>query len=194
MQYGEQIVWRLIRAAVCLAVFTGVLLDPRAGGVPLAHACNAGRDFNPVAQSDLIVSGRIVSWEEVGVGFARGFVSIKVTIEVDRVLKGSSASRVEVVDNASLTIARKPDGSQIWQGGNSCGTFWEDPTGKQIIGAFHKDEAGVYRSASLTTFLLAHNPSTSNYQAAYDRLARFGLTLRPPATGDGGLVPASLTP
>jgi hypothetical protein len=70
------------------------------------YACSAGPAFNPAAESEVIVAGRVSGAAVTGKGVVPMFVEVTLTIDVDRYLKGSGPARLEIVDGSSAIPER----------------------------------------------------------------------------------------
>lgn len=155
-----------------------------------ASACSRG-EFDPVAESDVIVEGRYVSYHAgpaepvVFESPKNGETSIlgyqlTETIEfaVARSLKGFVAeSRITIVNRAWV------DGPP----GGSCGSAAHDPTGRYSITGLVRRDDGMYAFNS-ASFFSGSNPGAADYDRALSHLAsRLGL----PALPSLGAGPAS---
>ena len=139
---------RLMLAALSMMI-VAALLPPRP-----ALACSAGPDYNPVAESEAIVVGRLTGWEEGDTDpppppDGSLFVSIRVTMTVERRLKGRAPAVITIVDQASLfripAEAGRPE-QTFWAGGaGACGSFDEDPSGKYAVMGLWRNPDGTYR-------------------------------------------------
>ncbi len=156
-----------------------------------AYACSAGSGFNPVASSDVVVAGIVRSWEVVDApGGPTMFQPVIVTIETERVLKGSVPGVLEARDMSSLIRAGQGAATESWAGGSgACGAFDFDPTGKYVVLGLSKAEDGTLHTHRLHTFFVGDRAelTASRYQSILDHLTGFGLIV-PPATGSGGLA------
>jgi hypothetical protein len=171
------------------ALFLGIAAWSAARATP-AYACSVGNEFNPVAQSEVIVMGRVTDWRPVDTptGFPAGspFQSVAMTVDVDVVLKGAPAPRMEFIDVASY---RKdaPSGHNPWAGsGGSCGALNDDPTGKYVLMGLSRTSDGSLRSGLPLTFFIGDREQLSGetYDRIRTRLAGFGLATLP-STGQG---------
>jgi hypothetical protein len=180
-----------IAPVLAAAAVLAILLTSAVRPIPTAYACSAGPDFDPIAESDLIIGGWVVGWRERPDipsplnGNAKSGVDYKslgMLIDVDRVFKGSPVKRVEAVDSYI------PYGTR-WLG-TSCAIFGGDPTGLYVILGLWRGEDGYLHPNSLRTFFIGENPSGEGYDYAMRRLE--GLpAIGPPRTGSGGLVAPS---
>ena len=150
---------------------------------PRAFACSPGPDFNPVAESDVIVEGRFLGYDVLAEASPPGdFVPVRVEMAVARVLKGQvAADTIDVVDDRTLRIFSET--GEAWGGGGSCGAFGSDPTGKYAILGLNSRPDGSYAPSLPLTFFIGDAPSGESYDRALTRLASFGGVL--PDTGSG---------
>lgn len=178
---------RLMLAALAVAAVL-VSLSPRA-----ALACSAGPDYNPVAESEVIVVGQLTEWrEDDHIRFpalvGSGFVPIRLTLRVERVLKGSTPATLAVVDHASLR--RQPPAPNLpertfWAGGaGACGSFDEDPTGKHAVLGLARNADGTYQAHRIHTFYLGEQHPALVWDAVVARLTHWGPVAFP-LTGAG---------
>ncbi len=97
---------RLLVLAAVAVVLAGSLLTPRFARS--VSACSAGPDYNPVADSDVIVAGTVLGWERGGSGALPSppsgfpFVPIRVALRVEQHFKGSTAAEIVISDQSSL--------------------------------------------------------------------------------------------
>jgi hypothetical protein len=158
-----------------------------------AFACSAGEDFNPVADSDVIVSGVILGWEETNLpGFPEDahVKPIRVEMQVEDTLKGEASGRISFVDSGSLMNLPPTEDGYLWDGsGGACGAFNTEPTGEYVFLGLSYDDAGNLRSNLLRVFYIGERSQFAGFR--YERMAEilgaFGLT-RLPATGDGAMA------
>ena len=158
---------KLLLAAVVL--FVGIAAWSGARG-PKVYACSAGTDFNPVAESDVIVVGTVAGWRpvetpgDVDFGGKTGtspFQTVAVTVAVDQVLKGAMSNRVEFLDVGSRLKDPLPDGKQWGGSGGNCAAFGVDPTGRYLIMGLRRADDGSLRSGGSfeNVFLWATRPA-----------------------------------
>lgn len=144
-----------------------------------AFACSAGPDFNPVAEAELIVGGRVTGWEPLPDGASAPFTPIRLTIAVDQQLKGEAGASLQFLDRSSLM---RSGGEQVWAGASgSCGAFDGDPTGRYLVLGLDQAPDGVLVSNLMLTFFNGAEPTGERYTQALDFLATQGLTLTPTA-------------
>jgi hypothetical protein len=158
---------------------------------PAAYACSAGDDFNPVAESDLIVVGTIVGWRPVetpsdeiygGKTGTSPFQTVAVTVQIDEVLKGTASHRTEFLDLSSRLKDPLPNGNQWGGSGGSCAAFGADPTGRYVIMGLKREDDGSLRSGGIfKRFFLGDRDQLSGetYDCVRASLARYGLTTLP---------------
>ena len=169
---------------VSLAVaFAGVLaLD---GAEPrVALACSAGSDWDPIADSDVIVEGRITGWTEAGESSAPMFTTVQVYLDLQKTWKGNATTTF--VDPTS----RLKGPADAWGGGGgACGVFDEDPTGAYVILGLSYSPAGQGQLVSnrLKVLYMGEASEGERYEAALERLASLS-SVRPPVTGSGDLL------
>jgi hypothetical protein len=189
---------RLVAGLVVLPVV--LLLIANSGyATPTAVACSVGPGFDPVAISDVIVGGRIASFERLlvsqgtgeTVGDAKGaswFTPVVLDFEVQHVWKGQIGEDETIVDSNSLVVAEDPvsgDEQVMWRGASgSCGALDADPTGMFVVAGLSKEEDGSLGISRVTTFYLGSEP----YDPA--GVDAFGEALGPPLVtidvdGDG---------
>lgn len=174
----------LVTVAVALA---GSLLTPRFARP--TYACSVGPDYNPVADSDVIVAGRVLGWERGSSAAAPSppagspFVPIRVMLRVEQRFKGSTPAEIVVIDHASL---HELPGQSGWAGGaGACGSFDADPTGMYAVMGLTRNADGTYQAGRPRTFYLGDAPPAPGYEwriariASYDpvavQAARFGV-------------------
>jgi hypothetical protein len=141
---------RLIAASV-------MALMAYVAGVPgRVYACSAGDDFNPVAESDVIVSGVVLGWGEAGM--LPQDISLKpilVDFQVDEVLKGNVPDQINFLDTGSLANDPANVQDNRWVGtSGSCGAFAADPTGQFALLGLTKDADGNLRSSLPQVFYI----------------------------------------
>ena len=91
--------WREAVALTALILLAAQLLVAEP-----TYACSVGPDFNPVAEADLIVGGRITDWEELPMGAGAPFTPIRLTMAVDRRIKGEVPTEWVDDKNEPLTF------------------------------------------------------------------------------------------
>jgi hypothetical protein len=162
---------------------------------PPTYACSTGPEFNPVAEADLIVGGRIVGWEELPGGSNSPFTPIRLTLEVDQHLKGAASATVTFVDQSSVYSS---NGQIVWAGASgSCGAFDSDPTGQYVVLGLDTAPDGGLASNLLLTFFNGAEPSGEAYTRALERLTALAERLTPtaePATPSAAAPQATATP
>lgn len=147
----------------------------------VSYACSFGEDFDPVAQSDLIVGGRIVSWRPLTANpKANDLLPIEVTLSVDKTYKGNLQGNITFIDTASRQAISATEA--IWVGGaGPCGAFSEDPTNSYVILGLARQADGTYHSDLPRTFFRGAKAQGQEYELAVKRLAIQPMQL--PATG-----------
>ena len=137
-----------------------------------ALACSAGPDWDPIAESEIIVEGRITGWtERHDLNTQPGsFIPVEMTVRVERVFKGNPAPEITFVDGASYTRGANNAGQNRWAGGGgACGTFDVDPTGATVILGLNRGEAGELRSHRLRSFYVGFDVSEEWYDSVIER-------------------------
>jgi hypothetical protein len=154
--------------------------------LPVAYACSAGPDFNPLTESDIIVGGRVRDWQPLHNQVARDqFIPIQVTLDVDQSFKGRPTDSITFVDVSSRQALSTTEA--IWVGGSGpCGAFDSDPIGKYVILGLTQEQDGTYQTHRLLTFFLGSAPQGHIYEQALARLAAFQPAPLP-NTGDSPL-------
>ncbi len=181
--------WRITAVAGLVAVMAIAVLPTQTTPV---HACSPGPDFDPIAESAIVVGGRLVSWE-IASGEARedlsigSFPDIRVHMTVDQVFKGpSDLGQLSFIDGNSLVISVGPDGEDVCAGsGGGCGAFNADPTGAYTLMGLSRGADGEYSSSLPNTFFLGDAPSGEAYESALVRMASFPAAASLPALGSG---------
>lgn len=189
--------WRLLLGASIL-VATVNLLGGLGGNK--VHACSSG-DYDPFAESDIIVAGRYVGYDTVPnpPSTPQTYVDQKtgkteswqrapsltetMVLSVDRVYKGTGiGTHVTIVNLAFLE--RPPSGS--------CGGTPYDPTGRYTLTGLRRAGDGAYYY--FHSFFGGDDPSGEGYQLAVERItAEVGLGSLPTA-GSGPAAPSGVEP
>jgi hypothetical protein len=177
---------KVVSSVAFLALIFWPLMVPR--GV---YACSAGDDFNPVESSEVVVAGYVTGWDEVSSPAGPPtYQPVRLTIQVDRMLKGAAQDFLYVYDVASLINQSQRQMSGHWAGGGgACGAFDADPKGKYVVlGLSRSSEDGSLRTNRLRTFFVGDKSELTGEREAeiLGHLSRFGLIV-PPSTGSGGL-------
>lgn len=188
---------RLLLPLAALAV-AGLL----APAVRPAYACSVGPDFDPIAESDVIVAGRIVGWEliedaltvdlksvdspdDVPSDYIGPYDPIRLTMEVGSVYKGSVSTVITLVDGASLFVDPLT-GQHRWVGSSgACGAFDRDPTDMFAIFGLCARDDGSYGPSLPLHFFLGDEPHGERYDYAMSRLGE----LLPGSLPDTGSSP-----
>ena len=198
-----------LRAPSAVAV-VAVLLGGFAalGGPRPAYACSPTPDWNPVAEADVIVAGRITDIEIQGKTEVMTFLDPKMTFEVDRYLKGTGPATIEVFDSHSGVppMGLIPNSSAFdrldvrelnvdelgYEGGGVCGALDEDPRGRYWVVGFSRSPNGTLAMNLLLNFAIGDGPSDARVveRIAYveEQLREVEIAPAPPLTGDGGLL------
>jgi len=146
-----------------------------------ASACVQRRPSDPIAESDVIVSGRFTSWHLIEDAtrldderlkldhnyyleiqddpkYYGPYDPIRVQMSVDRVYKGSAFETIEVVDGASLEVYDH-DPEYVWVGASgACGTFDFDPTGSYAVIGLTRANDGSFRAGRFRLFYIGPQP------------------------------------
>jgi hypothetical protein len=154
----------MMRILLTLACLLGAL-SPLLLTTPPAMACSVGVDFDRIAESDIIVEGRLTGWSKLpkpspGIGL-ENYVPVLVQIDVAMMHKGDSTG--EFVDTASLLVT---DSGEDWAGHATCGAFVDDPTGLYVIFGLRLHDDGSYHSSTILSFFEGESPSGQAYEDA----------------------------
>ena len=150
-----------------------------------ARACSVDADWDPVANSDVIVGGRIEGFtplpDRTG---ARIFIPIRLDMRIDHVWKGSLSPGAEIVDSASFMLqpvfTDKEEIRIAWAGsGGACGAFNDDPSGQYAVFGLFAAPDGTLQTTGPRTFYLSPRP----YDPA--TIARLSQRIALPVTGHG---------
>ena len=159
------------------AIATAALLLP--AGVRPAYACSTGPDYDPLAESDVIVSGRITGWELIenvtrwdpktetepydDPNYYGPYDPIRVGMTVTRVYKGSVPAEIELVAGNTLLVREEHGTPRYdWVGSyGACGAFDFDPTGKYFVMGLNVDRYGRYHPSRLRVFFIGEYPPES---------------------------------
>jgi len=183
---------RVLFGVASVAAVVGMLW----GSVTPARACSPGPDFDPVAESELIVGGRITGWKLVenvrrwdpkssqpeptadpNYWGPASFDPIRLAMSVDRVYKGTSAAEIELFSANTMSIS--PEGGvnkYVWGSGASCGAFDNDPTGGYFILGLVADQFGRLHPSLLLTFYIGPQPPVGPGDTVVARLEGLGLS------------------
>ncbi len=181
--------WRITAVAGLAAVMGIAALSTQTTPV---HACSAGPDFDPIAESAIVVGGRLTNWE-IASGEAHedlttgSFPDVRVHMSVDQIFKGpSDLEQVSFIDSNSLIIAVGTDGEDVWSGsGGGCGAFNADPKGVYALMGLFRSADGEYSSGLPRTFFLGDEPAGEAYDRALERMASWPAAASLPALGTG---------
>lgn len=127
-------------------------------------ACSGGADWNPIAESDVIIGGQVLGWTALPAGDTGMFIPVRLDIRIDHVWKGTPG--LPVIDAASLTALvttndneSSPTVRYLWAGSSgACGALDEDPTGMWIVLGTRAQEGTYLRTNRLTTFYVDDEP------------------------------------
>jgi len=121
-----------------------------------AATCSAGPDWDPIAESHVVVGGQILGWDPApGVSGPPLFTPVRLHMRIDHVWKGALAGR-PIYDNASLSASGYP---ARWIGSSgACGAFDDDPAGKYAVLGLVESGAGALLTSRLRIFYLDERP------------------------------------
>lgn len=174
---------RVLFGLASVAAIMGMLW----GSATPAEACSAGPDYDPIADSEVIVAGRFTGWQLIenarrwdpktddepidDPNYYGPYEPIRVHMEVERIYKGTAANTLEVMDGASLHVYDH-EPRYVWAGSSgACGVFDEDPTDQYAILGLNKDAFGRYRPNLTRVFYLGDNPPSQFDSPRLSRLA-----------------------
>ena len=182
--------WRFAAAGALAALFGVAALSMQ---TPSVHACSAGPDWDPVAESAVVVAGRLTGWEEVSDDVLPNFKPIRVHMNVDRVYKGPPGlTDISFVDSASLYFTPSAPEDLMWAGSSgACGAFDSDPTGVYAVMGLWEAPDGELHAGRLHTFFFGEEPGGQDYERALERMASFPAAAALPALGTGPAQSAS---
>ena len=164
-----------------------------------ALACSVGPDYDPIAASEVIVEGRITSWEFIDHAlrptgkedppddpdYYGPYDAIRIDMQVARIYKGSVSEELTMV--AGNTVLKQMDGSVAWVGtSGACGAFDADPTNGWFVLGLSTDNWGRYHPSLLKLFYVGDDPSGTAYTGSVERLA---ARLGPASLPNGGGPP-----
>jgi hypothetical protein len=198
-------------AVIPLALIAVALASMIALTTPrIAHACSAGPDYNPAAQSELIVAGYITDLEILGRTGVMTYLRVQMTFEVDQYLLGSGPTSLDVFDVKSAVPPRHLipnsrafeeldlgtlaiDDLEYDGSGGGCGPLNADPRGRYwIAGLSRQPDTGQLVMHGPTTFAIGSGPADPAVLAGIERvrtlLVDAGLTPAPSPTGNAGLA------
>ena len=176
--------WRFAAASALVALLGVAVLSMQ---TPSVHACSAGPDWDPVAESAVVVAGRLTGWEEVSDDVLPNFKPIRVHMNVDRVYKGPPGlTDISFVDSASLYFTPSAPEDLMWAGSSgACGAFDSDPTGVYAVMGLWEAPDGELHAGRLHTFFFGEEPGGQDYERALERMASFPAAAALPALGAG---------
>lgn len=151
----------LVALPFVLLLFAAMAVPPR-----MARACSAGPDFDPVASSDVIVGGHVISYERLaGPAPAGGkggsiFTPVALNLEAQHFWKGDIVEGELVIDRRSLMVSSGAGGGEArWAGASgSCGALDDDPTGMYAVFGLSRNSEGALTTNRLTTFYIGQAP------------------------------------
>jgi hypothetical protein len=170
---------------VVLAALAAAIAAPHLGESAGPQMCSAGGDWDAVAESDVIVGGRISGYETMPDASAQGmFTPVRLDMRIDHVFKGPYRGEA-IVDRASLVLYPEEvvaaGGRAVdWAGSSgACGALNHDPAGWYGVFGLRRQADGTLQTNLLTTFYL--EPEPYDVQRLTYLTQRLGL----PAIGDG---------
>jgi hypothetical protein len=150
-----------------------------------AQACSADEQWDPVAQSEVIVGGRIEGYTPLPDRSPVGmFIPVRLEMRIDHVWKGSLRPGTEIIDRASFRLQTvftdKEEIRIAWAGSASaCGALNDDPSGQYAVFGLFAAPDGSLQTTSLRTFYLSPQP----YDPA--TIARLSQRIAFPVAGAG---------
>jgi hypothetical protein len=164
------------RRSVIVVILLALLGAQLRTAVP-AYACSAGLDFNPAAEADVIVGGRMTGWERLASDARSPFIAVQVTMEVDQHWKGTTATTIVFIDRTSLVSS---GAGATWAGSSgACGLFDSEPTGQYLVVGFDRMADGAYESHLMFQFFRGSAPAGDAYRQAINRLTALLPQLTP---------------
>jgi hypothetical protein len=162
-----------------------------------ALACNAGADFDPLADATMIMGGRITGWDLGPLTTIEGppsglaAVPLRITMAVDHAFRGQPLSSLTFLDYGSHLAAkhaatRYPD---VSVGVGGCSVFHtDDPTGQYAVLGLVRRADGQLVANRLLMFFLGDGPHGAAHEQALARLAALGPAKLPAAGMGGGIT------
>ncbi len=199
----------VMRRPVFVLALLAVLLAPALIVPRTVEACSAGEDFDAVAESEIILAGRVVDMRiadeyqqpTTSPPGSQTFAPVWLDFQVDRYFKGDGPRHLSALDGASVAFMNNEtsaerarfEGALYWGGGGSCGALDGDPRGMYWVTGLSLHE-GVYRTNRILLFGTGVIGSGPDDPAVIERIAeladRLGPGVTPAATGHG-LVPTT---
>lgn len=194
----------VMRRPVSVLALLAVFLAPAIALPRTVVACSAGEDWDAVAESDVIIAGRVADMrlapEYEGFGTPHT-VGVWVDFEVDRYFKGTGATTLSALDAASVTFMddQTPqqraafEGALYWGSGGACGALNGDPRGQYWVTGLYLHE-GVYQTNLILLFGTGAIGSGPDDPAVVERIEALEDRLGPgitPATTGHGLAPTT---
>lgn len=132
------------------------------------YACSWSEDFDPVAEAELVVGGRVISWQRLPADANAPFVPVRVTLVVAQSWKGEAGPTVSFIDRTSLASG---SAQELWVGsGGACGVFDAEPTGQYLVLGLDREPNGTYRASLPLRFFGGAEPAGPVYEQAVARL------------------------
>ncbi|MDA0366720.1 MAG: hypothetical protein O3B31_02205 [Chloroflexi bacterium] len=196
-------------AGVAAAVAAGPLAIAWLSASPdVVHACSPGPEANAFVDSEIIVAGRVRAMDLVTFSGVMRFITVDLTIDVDRYLKGAGPGVLVARDDRSVepglgqartstelaTLAIEDvdrDALLFSAGDGACGAIYSDPIGQYWVAGLTRAPDGSWRPSGPTMFGVAEGRDAPAIVAALARVAeqarRAGAVVEPAHTGDAGL-------
>lgn len=153
------------------------------------YACSAGLDFNPVAEAEVIVGGRVTAWQRLPADPGAPFTPVQITLAVDQRINGESDTTIQFVDRTSLSLSGS---EESWAGSSgACGVFDSEPVGQYIVLGLDTGLDGSYLSNLMLVFFQGPEPAGDGYTQAMSRLNDLTQRLTPTAAS---VVPSATAP
>lgn len=197
-------------ARVAIVVAAGLLIAITLTTPRVAHACSASPDYNPAAESDLVVAGYITNLEILNRTGIMTYLHVQMTFEVDQYLFGSGPTSLDVFDGSSATPSHHLipgpsafdeldletlaiDDLEYGGGGGACGALDEDPRGHYwVVGLSRHPDTGQLHMNRIATFAVGSGPADSQVIEGIERVRALlldaGLTPAPGSTGNAGFA------
>ena len=172
------------------ALFAG---SPAFEPIPVANACSCP-DCDGIRDSDVILGGRITGWrlsEAVRFPELTDARPLDISLEVDRVFKGTAPRDLVLYDPTSLSIYER-NGERMWMGGSGgCQAFSSDPTGAYVVVGYNTFGVNAMRLSGPLVMFRGQEPEGELY---VQLMARLGERLGPPYPPAAGDSPPAAQP
>lgn len=196
----------LALAAACTALALSALHPA------MVAACSGDTTFDPTRYPGVIVVARATAIEFVP-GEMGPFIGVRVTLEVERYLKGSGSTTIVALDTRSAIIgprlARDSDvlarvdlsrltaADVVWAGGSgACGALDLDPVGRMLVLGLVPLPDGTFGMHRMLLFAVSGQPESYTVDQATARIETLlgHPRISPPNVGHGLTVPRKLAP